>query len=266
MMENSNDPFAKAAEDLQRRIAAHQETRDSKRYNDAHIHLQRLVQDFAVALRARWLAVTRHPDSSNWLLQNSVDDLLESGIGLPVLAREGIFNVARRELRYMLEATVKYVYVDQQLPGDASLEERVKFLGDKAKVPRSSVSPISDISLQMVEPEPFRNAVRQSFASLSGYVHPSREAFEERLRRASRGEFSGFEGPRVLESFNRLASQTLDLVLALNFEGIGRTFSGDLFIQIFDDNANWKFHRTTFTAQVSRYFDYKVERQGRPAQ
>jgi hypothetical protein len=160
----------------------------------------------------------------------------------------------------MLEAAVKYVYVDQQLPADTPLEDRIRYLGDRAKVPRSSVRPVDHITFQMVDAEQFRSAVHQSFAALSGYVHPSRKALEERLSRAARGEFSGFEGARVLEAFNRLASQTLDLVLALNFEGAGRTVAGDLFIQVFNGVPRWKFHRTKFSAQVSHLFDYKAER------
>jgi hypothetical protein len=105
--------------------------------------------------------------------------------------------------------------------------------------------------------------VTQSFAALSGYVHPSRKVLEERLVRAARGEFSGFEGPAALEAFNRVASQTLDLALVMIFQGIGPSFTGDLFIQVFDDLPDWKFHRTRFTAQASRSFDYKVERQRR---
>jgi hypothetical protein len=261
-MGSSEDPFAVAARDLRERIEAHDETRATQRYEGAQKHLQRLVQDFVLALRVSWVAFTRDPRSDNWLLQNSVDDLLESAIGLPVLTRDGIFNVARRELRYMLEAAVKYVYVDQQLPPHATLEDRIQFLGDNTKVPRSSIDPIANLTLRMVDnPEDFRDAVKSSFSALSGYVHPSQGALKERFVRVARGEFTGFEGPKVLEAFNRLVSQTLDLVLVLNFEGIGPAFSGDVFIQIFDETPGWKFHRTKFTPQVSRYFDYKVERQ-----
>lgn len=81
--------------------------------------------------------------------------------------------------------------------------------------------------------------------------------------RAERGEHLGFEGPSTLEAFNRLASQTLDLVVVLIFEGIGPAFAGDLFIQLFDDMPEWKFHRTRFTREVSHFFDYKHERQMR---
>jgi hypothetical protein len=111
--------------------------------------------------------------------------------------------------------------------------------------------------------EPLRNAVKQSFGALSGYVHPSRKVLDERLARAERGEFTGFEGPGVLEAFNRLASQTLDLAVVMLFEGIGPSFTGDLFLQVFDDLPEWKFHRTRFTPEISRHFDYKVERQQR---
>jgi hypothetical protein len=107
---------------------------------------------------------------TGWL-HNSTDDLLESVTAVPTLTREGIFNVARRELRYLLEATVKYVYVDQQLASDASVEDRVRFFADNRKVPRSTIRPIDDVTIRMLDdPEPLRNAVKQSFGAPSGYV------------------------------------------------------------------------------------------------
>jgi hypothetical protein len=253
------DLFASAARDLRERIQEYEEVQGSKRYEAAQAHLDRLVQDFVVALRSSWFFFTRYPDGAQWLLQSSMDDLLESAISLPVLTRQGIINVARRELRYMLEASVKYVYVDQQLPGDATLEDRVEFL--KSQVPRSKISPVDELTFNLVaEQDAFKAAVKQSFAALSGYVHPSKRALEERVARVHRGEFTGFEGPRVLEAFNRLTSQTLDLVVVLLLEGIGPSFAGDVFIGVFDDQSDWKFHKTRFTKGVSRFFDYKAER------
>jgi len=263
-MSKPEDSIASAADDLKALIEAHEETRSSKRYQAAEAHLDRLVQDFAMGLRSSWLAFSRFPQSDEWILQRSIDDLLESVVALRGVSREGTFNAARRELRSLLESTVKYVYVDQQLDRDASLKERIRFLGDNSKVPRSSISPIDDVTLRMVaDKEDFPQAVRRSFSALSGFVHPSRRASEERLARVARGEFTGFEGPKVLEAFTQLASQTLDLVLALIFEGIGPDFSGDLFVSLLDEAPKWKFHKTKFVSQVSGFFDYKVER--RPA-
>jgi hypothetical protein len=58
----------------------------------------------------RWL-----PPPASSVTARSADDLLESVMSVVMPAREGVFNVGRRELRYTVEAKVKYVYVDQQL-------------------------------------------------------------------------------------------------------------------------------------------------------
>lgn len=260
-MSEPADPFAAAAREHTRRIAEHAEVPKTKRYEDAQLHLRRLTQDFLVALRASWFVFTRYPDGKHWLLQNAVDDLMESAVAIPMLVEQGIFSSARRELRYMLEATVKYVYVDQQLGGDTPLEDRIAYLGDTSRVPRSSISPINDLTIRMLDDrKSFRDAVTQAFGALSGYVHPSQKQLGERLKRAERGEYSGLEGPGVIEAYIRLASQTLDLVLVLVFEGIGPSFTGDVFVQLFDDEPKWKFHRTRYMAQVSKHFEYKMER------
>ncbi len=205
------DPFAEAARQLEADLAAHATLKASKRYKDAQTHLSRLLADFSPALQLSAFYFTRYPHARQWMQQANADDLLESVVAIPLLVEQGIFNSARRELR-LLEALVKFVYVDQQVPGDAPLQKRLALLADNAKVPRSSVEPIDWMTLRLVpQPGEFRGAVKQAFKSLSGYVHPPRSQIDERLRRASRGEFSGFEGPKVVEAFNRLTSQTLDL-------------------------------------------------------
>lgn len=254
------DPFAEAARQLEEDLAQHAIVKASKRYKDVHVHLNRLLADFSRTLEISALYFTRYPHARQWMQQANTDDLLESVAAVPLLVEQGIFNSARRELRYLLEALVKFVYVDQQLPGEASLRERLAFLADH--VPRSSVEPIDWMTLRLVpEPGEFRAAVKQAFSTLSSYVHPSPPQVQERLRRAARGEFSGFEGPKVVEAFTNLASQTLDLGVVLIFEGIGPAFTGDLYIQLFDSRPDWKFHRTRFARQVSSRFDYKFERQ-----
>ena len=258
------DPFAAARRQLDADVAAHATVRTSKRYQDAQTHLGRLLADFALTLRLSALAFTRYPHARQWIQQANVDDVLETVVAIPLLVEQGIFNSARRELRYLLESLVKLVYVDQQLPGEAPLQDRVAFLADQ--VPRSSIDPIDQLTLRLLpDPDAFRSAVKQAFGALSGYGHPSRLQIEERLRRAARGEFSGFEGPKVVEAFTRLASQTLDLAVVLICEGIGPDFTGDLYVQLFDDYPRWSFHRTKFAAQVSAHFDYKLERQQRAA-
>jgi hypothetical protein len=66
-MHAPEDPFAVAARELEAHIRGHEQTRLTKRYENAEVHLRRLVQDFAIALRASWLAFTRYRQSRHWL-------------------------------------------------------------------------------------------------------------------------------------------------------------------------------------------------------
>lgn len=259
----TDDPFQKADEERARRAREHEELRDEAPYREQSVYLSRLTRDFILGIRAMWLAFTRYPDSGQWLQSRFTDDFLESAVSIYSLASQGVFNAGKREMRYMLEAAVKYVFVDQQLEGDATLESRLAVLNDTSRVPRSTVDPVDKIILRMVpDSAAFSGAVHSSFGALSAYTHMSARQLEERFRRAERGEFSGFEGPKTLESFNGVIAQTYDLVLVLLMEGIGPTFTGDLFVQVFDGEPGWKFHKGRFVREVSRTFDYKAERSG----
>lgn len=130
------------------------------------------------------------------------------------------------------------------------LAERVAILGDTTRVPRSSVEPIHDVTFRLVQEKPFRDAVTSAFGALSRYTHASKQQLDERLRRAAGGEWAGFESAATLRSFNRLLFRTYDLVLVLIFEGIGPTFTTDLFKQGFTDHQKWRYHKGKFVREV----------------
>lgn len=245
-------------------LAAQRGTEDSERYQAACTRRARLLGDFALALRATWIVSTRDPASPRHLLHNTSDELLESAVAIGLLAEQGIFNAPRRELRFMLDAAVKYVYVEQESPAKAGLRGRSRHLGDTKRVPRSTIEPIKELKLSMLtDPAAFQAAANSAFGALSGYVHPSRPALTERFARVGRGEYSGFETARTLEALNRRIAECLDLVLVLLFHGIGPGFTGDLFVHWLDEQEDWTFHRIRWVAEVSRFFDYKAERQVR---
>jgi len=253
-------------DDVRARLAAQRVVEKGERYQAARARRERIIGDFVLTLKAIWVVATRDPASRRRLLHNTSDELLESAVSIAVLAEQGIFNAPRRELRFMLEAAVKYVYVDQRAPAKAALRGRGRVLGDTRQVPRSTIDPIDELDLSMLtDPTAFRSTTRGAFGNLSGYVHPSRPALTERLARVGRGEYSGFETGRALESLNRVTLQCLDLVLVLLFHGIGPSFTGDLFVHWLDEQESWSFHRTRWVAEVSRHFDYKAERKSRDA-
>ena len=84
------------------------------------------------------------------------------------------------------------------------------------------------------------------------------------LRRFERGEYVGFESISDVDHANKLFAQVLDLSLAAAFEAFDVGLLGDVFINVFDDNPQWAFHKTPLIKSISAYFDYKVERQVRP--
>lgn len=257
----SEDPFRAAAEALDERIQAWDESALDDRFVAETKVLERATQDFVIGIRASASAFGRYPYADRWLLPQFIDDLLESSIAIMVLAREGVFNVGRRELRYLLEAVVKHVFVDQQVLGETALSDRLEFLGDTSKVPRSSVQPVDALVIRMLkEPRGLVQAVHSAFGHLSGYTHLSKRQLDERLRRGEQGEYTGFESAATLAAFNRLLVQTYDVTLALVFEGIGPAFTGDLFVALLDDQPQWRFHRTKFVKMISHHFDYKLER------
>jgi hypothetical protein len=250
------DPFAAAAQELAARIARYEDERNSDEFEAERRHLRRVTQGFVLAVRSSAVAFTRYPDGKHWLLKSSMDDFLESSIAIVSLGEQGVFNIGRRELRFMLESVVKCVFVDQQLPGGAPLGERIALASDPARVPRSSVDVVDQIACRMVPADELRAAVRSAFGALSGYTHVSKRQLEERYRRVTRGEFIGFESAATLRAFVRLLVQTYDLVLALVFEGIGPSFTRDLFVQALAEERQWAFRKTPFVAQVAKSVEY----------
>jgi len=257
-----SESFSAGVRELEEAIEAYKGVQDSEQYRAQTLYLERLTHDFIAGVRVARFTFTRYPDGHNWVLQTFIGDFLESALSVKALATEGIFNSCRRELRYMIEAAVKYVYIDQQFPGNAPVLDRLALLDNTSKLPRSSVASMDQLTLRnLTDKEALRNAVHSAFGALSGYTHLSRIQLNERMRRAERGEYTGFESAKTLEAFNRVAFQVYDVVLALIFEGIGPSFTGDLFIQVLDSRPEWRYHKGRFVAEVSRGFDYKEERQ-----
>ena len=115
--DEASESFADLAKDLEERIRQHDGLRDEGDFRAEQNRLNRLTFSFLDAVRAAAVVCTRDPDSARKLLQFSMDDFIESALSIYMLGEQGIFNVGRRELRYMLEAGAKAVYVDEQLPG-----------------------------------------------------------------------------------------------------------------------------------------------------
>lgn len=56
----------------------------------------------------------------------------------------------------------------------------------------------------------------------------------------------------MLADMNKLIFRAYDMILVMLFHGFGDSMSGDLFIQLLDDNKKWKFHKSKYVKNILR--------------
>jgi len=203
----------------------------------------------------------RDPDYfSTHLLSCLSQDILQSAVSLSLLVREGILNVARRELRFLLEASVKIAAI-QQRSYITSIEEKLDAFKDEFS--SSSVTIKKDIELSLL-PEayraPFLEEVGRLYGLTSKYVHLSPTQIANSLAAFKAGATAGKERPIDVNEFNRLAERALAASLVLLFHGVPYWVAGDWLVDIDGASTGGYFMRSRFVAAMDEGFDYKAER------
>ena len=243
-------------------VLRHRKLMQSKEFQDELKRLVRMRDDFVSALRYCSLMSSRSRElNQNHVSLRYLDDLMQSAIAITSLLADGIHNPARRELRYVLESSVKTLYVDQRLP-DASFDERASFLDEKVGYSVGAVHELHLILGEKIRPD-FNSSVRRLYRELCRYVHPSKHQMDERVTLEGKGTSLGFETPKQLRRLNGEIFDVYDIVLVLVFHGLGLGLAGDVFVNALDDNKKWKFHKGRYIKELSAFFDYKAERKSR---
>ena len=168
--------------------------------------------------------------------------------------------MAKRELRYLLEMTTKYLVVDMEKMG-APLTIKTEYL--QSDIPNASIEVIDRINTPFDASldKQFKDEVKDIFYKACAYVHPSKKQLDEQLARYASGATIGFETAKMLADINQATFRTYDIILTMLFIGYGPSMSGDHFIELFDIQPKWKFHKGKYVQEYSKLFDYKSERQ-----
>ncbi|MCH8955960.1 hypothetical protein IIA28_11685 [candidate division KSB1 bacterium] len=263
-MDDFNDIFIKIADELSKKREQHKEkVFDSQQFQQELKHLSAYTFDFVQCIRSIAFYSTRAKDIyDNFLTIRASDDYLQLAIGVRSLVVNGIQNMAKRELRYMIEMTVKYLIVDQELMGK-ELPQKTEYL--KTNIPNSSIDVIERMNTPFNETLDleFKSEIKDFFYKSCAYVHPSKKQIEEQLNNYKKGYTIGFESASMLCDISKLIFRAYDMILVMLFHGFGESMSGDLFIQNFDEDDKWKFHKGKYVKQYSKLFDYKLERKSR---
>lgn len=218
----------------------------------------RYVSDFSrdaiQTIRIISLYSTRAPDIyDNMLTIRVSDDLLQSIIALQNLVINGIHNMAKRETRYMIETVVKYLIVDQEEQGQP-LAVKTAYLG--TSIPNSSIDVVTRMWTPFDPPtdQELKAEISDIFTKACAYVHTSPRQIQEQIGNYEKGQYIGFESGKMLGDMAKLLFRIYDILLTLLFIGFGPSMSKDLFVEVFNEDPKWKFHKGKYVKEYAALF------------
>lgn len=217
--------------------------------------------DFARSVTAIHQYATRCPGLVDTHIFFRVSDLLiQSGLAGAILLAEGMRNPGRREARFLLEASIKLLFVDQSMP-TSTLEQRLVFF--ERKVSSSGLADeLKGAKFGLLGPATTDELVRETlrlYGHLSEFVHISHEQVTKHLGDQSGGLTIGFDTPESLGSASSDLFRVYDLALVACLHAIGPSLAGDMMVALQD--APWVFHAGKYVSSLDSHYDYKAERQ-----
>jgi len=189
------------------------------------------------------------------------DDYLESAVAIPLMVREGIHNVCFRELRFLLELSLKLCFIQQQnyhLP----IEEKLAAFREQLNSPNISIKNNIDLSLLPVaERATFLEETGRVYGATSNYVHLTFSQMKDRLTQVESGRTLGNETPEEVSRLNELILRVLSTAFVYIAHSVSNYAVGDFFVDTDGNSYQWSLGRSRYVAMLDESFDYKHERQ-----
>lgn len=190
-----------------------------------------------------------------------IDDITQSVISIEIIAKEGVLNTCRRELRYLIELSIKSCLIVNNTTKqtfEEQIDEYEKLLNS------SNINPINSLSFAYLKPdneEQFKTEVKRLYGYLCKYSHSSSHQIRERLARAQMGRTIGFEGVQELKELNNDIEKVFAVVLVMIFHSVAQYVVGDFMVEPSGETVNWYFNKSKYISIIDQQFDYKHERQ-----
>lgn len=263
------------SDERQRRSDEHAALRAGEPYRAAIGQIDRYILDYGLGVNAIELMATRNPPYFDELISLRIKPhYVQSMIAASWMIKEGLHDPAKREMRFLIEASVKALWLDQGSPSlredrDSEVTAPPRTVREKAAaldaLGRERFEKVVD-SLQFgmlgdVASDQYRQRAKSLYSQLSTTTHISSRNVERDLTNFDKDKHFAFETVADVNSIAQLLRQVLDLALASHFEAFDRGLVGDLFEPHFV--PGWSFLKMPLVAAVDRYFDYKHERRVR---
>ena len=201
-------------------------------------------------------------DKSNFFLR-MVDDITQSTISIETLAKEGITNTCKRELRYLVELAIKATIITRANTKTDINEQIAEY---KDLLNSSNINPFNKLKLDYFneqDEKEFKTEVKKTYGLLSNFTHASAEQISERISRALNGKSVGFEGVEELRDLNKLIEKVFSQVIVFIFNAVPQYVVGDYLVESNGDINNWYFKKSRYISLIDETFDYKHERQNK---
>lgn len=197
------------------------------------------------------------------LLSYLSNEIIESAVSVVALASEGMHSVATRELRYLIEASIKICFV-QQKSFSSTIEDKLSKFNAELASQRISIK--KNLTLELLPDAlqgQFVEEAGRLYGFASNFVHLSPQQILDSIERTKAGVSAGKERPADVESFNRFAERSMAVSLVLLFHSVPSWVAGDWFVEADETSVAWHFSASRFIAGIDSYFDCKHERQTR---
>lgn len=195
------------------------------------------------------------------LLSYLSQDFIESAVAISFLAREGSLSVPKRELRFIIESSIKMCYV-QQKNYSSSIEDKLKQF-DK-ELSSANISIKRDLALSMLPgtlQDEFDEELGRLYGKTSIYVHLTPPQILQRISAVDAGRTIGYESASEVDELNALISRGFSASLVLLLHSVSEYVAGDWLVDADGATINSYFLGSRFIAAMDSFFDYKHERQ-----
>jgi len=189
-----------------------------------------------------------------------IDDITQSVVSIEIIAKEGILNTCRRELRYLIELSIKSCLIVNNTTKHAFEEQIDEY---KKLLNSSNINPINRLTFSYLQPDhedEFKTEVKRLYGYLSKYSHSSSHQIRERLTRVQIGRTIGFEGVQELNELNDDIEKVFAIVLVMIFHSVAPYVVGDFMVEPNGETVNWYFNKSKYISIIDQQFDYKHER------
>ena len=200
---------------------------------------------------------------ANHLLSYLAQDFIESAVSILLLARGETVSVAKREIRFIIESSVKVCYVQQESYNSSIDRKLAQFYKELSS---SKISIKQDLALRILPEElrdDFSEEVGRLYGRTSEYVHLTPQQIQERIAATDARRATEAENVVDFDALNDLLSRGLASSLVLLFHSVSAYVAGDWLVRHDGTMNDWYFAASRFIAGIDSNFDYKYERQAR---